>query len=362
MMEGLQGLAVRRATEPREVPADATANFGTVFTDHMFLMRYESGQGWHGPKIEPLHALGLVPGTSVLHYGQAVFDGLKGFRGKDGEIRLFRPEAHARRLRRSAERLAIPPLAEEWVVESFLRLVDIDRGWVPGERGTAIYLRPAIIASEPAIGLHPSHSYLYFLILSPVGAYYAEGAAPVSIVATEEFVRAAPGGLGEAKTPANYAASLLAAERAKEAGFTQVLWLDAVERRWIEEVGTMNIMVRLGEEVVTPPLSGTILPGVTRDSALALMRSWGLKVSERPLAIDALIAAAKDGALAEVWGTGTAAVVSPVGEIGWRGERVRVADGKAGALTRRLYDALTAIQYAEAPDPYGWTVPVPVFN
>jgi len=353
---------VRRTAAPRAVPPDATATFGTVFTEHMFQMRYDAGAGWHDPEIIPHTDLPLVPGTSVLHYGQAVFDGLKGFRGKDGEIRLFRPEAHAKRLRRSAERLAIPPLDEKWVVESFLRLVDIDRKWVPAERGTALYLRPTIIAADPAIGLHPSHSYLYFLILCPVGAYYAEGAAPVSIVATEEFVRAAPGGLGEAKTPANYAASLLASERAKEAGYTQVLWLDAVERRWIEEVGTMNIMLRIGEEVITPPLAGTILPGVTRDSALALMRSWGLEVSERPISIDSLVAAAKDGSLSEVWGTGTAAVVSAVGEIGWRGERVRVNDGKAGALTRRLYDAVTAIQYAEAADPFGWTVPVPAYN
>ncbi len=362
MKDGLEGLRVERTAAPREVPSDATANFGTVFTDHMFRMRYDTGHGWHDPEILPLAELPLAPGTSVLHYAQAVFDGLKGFRGRDGVVRLFRPEAHAQRLRRSAERLAIPPIAEEWVIESFLRLVDIDREWVPAERGTALYLRPTIIAADTAVGLHPSHSYLYFLILCPVGAYYAEGAAPVSIVATEEFVRTAPGGLGDAKTPANYAASLLAGERAKEAGYTQVLWLDAVERRWIEEVGTMNIMARIGEEVVTPPLAGTILAGVTRDSALRLMRSWGLKVSERPIAIDALVAAAKEGTLSEVWGTGTAAVVSAVGEIGWRGERVRVNDGKAGALTRRLYDALTAIQYAEAPDPFGWTVPVPAYN
>ncbi|HTU56314.1 MAG TPA: branched-chain amino acid aminotransferase [Acetobacteraceae bacterium] len=362
MKRSLEGLTVRRVHEGRRVPEDATARFGTTFSDHMFRMEYEAGRGWHDPRIAPMGELGLGPATSVLHYGQAVFDGLKGFRAADGEIRLFRPDAHARRLRRSAERLAIPPIPEEWVEESFLRLVDIDRRWVPGGPGTAIYIRPTIIASEPAIGLHTASSYLYFVILSPVGAYYAQGANPVSILATEEFVRAAPGGLGEAKTPANYAASLLAAERAEAAGFTQVLWLDAVEHRWVEEVGTMNLMVRIGEEVVTPPLGGTILPGVTRDSALRLMRSWGLEVSERPLAIEALVAAAKDGTLSEVWGTGTAAVVSPVGEIGWRGERISVADAKPGALTHRLYQALTGIQYGTAPDPFGWTVPVPVYN
>jgi branched-chain amino acid aminotransferase len=361
-MQSIEGLAIRRVEEVKPVPEDATARFGTTFSDHMFLMEYNAGEGWHDPQITPMGELVLNPATSVLHYGQAVFDGLKGFRAADGQIRLFRPDAHAARLRRSAERLAIPPIPDTWVVESFLRLVDIDRRWVPAGRGTAIYLRPTIIAAEPAIGLHTSSSYLYFLILSPVGAYYAEGSNPVSIIASEEFTRAAPGGLGEAKTPANYAASLLAAQRAEEHGFTQVLWLDALEHRWVAEVGTMNLMVRIGEEVITPPLDGTILPGVTRDSALALMRSWGLRVAERPLAIDALIAAAKDGTLAEVWGTGTAAVVSPVGEIGWRGERVRVGDAKAGAVTRRLYDALTAIQYGDAPDPFGWTVPVPAYN
>lgn len=362
MKNGLEGLRVQRTATPRAVPADATAHFGTVFSDHMFQMRYDADKGWHDPEILPLGELPMVPGTLVLHYGQAVFDGLKAFRSKDGTIRLFRPEAHAKRLSRSAERLAIPPIAKEWVVESFLRLVDIDRRWVPAERGTALYLRPTIIAVDPAIGLHPGHSYLYFLILCPVGAYYAESGAPVSIVATEEFVRAAPGGLGDAKTPANYAASLLAGERAKAAGYTQVLWLDAVERRWIEEVGTMNIMARIGEEVVTPPLDGTILAGVTRDSSLKLMRSWGLSVAERPIAIDQLLAAAKDGTLKEVWGTGTAAVVSAVGEIGWRGERVAVNGGKPGDLTRRLYDALTAIQYGEASDTFGWTVEVPAYN
>lgn len=361
MNESLSGLVVRRMREKRPVPSDATAHFGTTFSDHMFCMEYDAGRGWHDPRIEPYASLSLFPSTSMLHYGQAIFDGLKAFRGDDGMIRLFRPDAHAARLVRSAERLCIPPVPEELAKESFLRLVDIDRRWVPEGRGTALYIRPTIISSEAAIGLHPARSYLYFVILSPVGAYY-ESDQPVSIVATEEFVRAAPGGLGAAKTPANYAASLLAGERAKEAGFTQVLWLDAIERRWVEEVGTMNIMALIGEEVVTPPLGGTILAGVTRDSALTLLRSWGLRVAERPVAIEALLTAARDGSLAEVWGTGTAAVISPVGEIGWRGERVRVADGRPGRLTRRLYEALTAIQYASAPDPFGWTVPVPAYN
>lgn len=361
MNDALSGLSVRRTATERPVPKDATAHFGTTFSDYMFRMDYDAGRGWHDPKIEPLSELGLLPQASMLHYGQAVFDGLKGFYGQDGVIRLFRPDQHAKRLARSAERLCIPPIPEAWARESFLRLVDIDRRWVPKERGTAIYIRPTIVASEPAIGLHPAKSFIYFVILSPVGAYY-DSEKPVSIMATDEFVRAAPGGLGAAKTPANYAASLLASERAQEKGFTQVLWLDAVERRFVEEVGTMNFMVRIGDEVVTAPLGGTILAGVTRDSSLALLRSWGVKVSERRLAIDALISAAKDGSLTEVWGTGTAAVISPVGEIGWHGERVQIADGKRGELTARLYDALTSIQYASAPDPFGWTAQVPVYN
>ena len=354
-------ISIQKTATPRPVPGEV-AGFGTSFTDHMFVMDYHEGQGWHDPRIVPYGGFDLAPATSMLHYGQAIFDGLKAFWGDDGRIRLFRPDAHAARVNRSAEALCIPKMDPEMIVQSFLRLVDVDRAWVPHARGTAIYLRPTIIASESFIGVRPAKSYLYFLILSPVGSLYAEGQAPVSLLATEEFTRAAPGGLGAAKTPANYAASLMAAEHAKKQGFTQVLWLDGVERRWLEEVGTMNLMVKIDGKIRTPPLGGTILPGVTRDSALALMRDWGLDVAEAPISIEELIAAVGDGTLEEMWGTGTAAVISPVGMFGYRGEKYQVSDGQPGALTRRLYAAITDIQYGAAPDPHGWTVPVPLMN
>ena len=356
-----QTISLQRTATPRPVPTDLPG-FGTSFSDHMFVMDYHEGQGWHDPRIVPYGSFDLSPATSMLHYAQAVFDGLKGFRGDDGQIRLFRPDAHAARLNRSAAQLCIPALDPEMVAQSFLRLVDVDRAWVPSARGTAIYVRPTVIATEAFISVRPAKSYRYFTILSPVGAYYAEGNEPVSLLATEEFTRAAPGGLGAAKTPANYAASLMAAEHANQAGFTQVLWLDGVERRWLEEVGTMNLMVKIGGQVRTPPLGGTILAGITRDSALTLMRDWGLDVAEAPISIEELVGAVRDGTLEEMWGTGTAAVVSPVGMFGYRGERFQVADGRAGKLTQRLYEAITAIQYGAAPDPHGWTVPVPLMN
>ena len=309
-MPDMHAINLQRAAEARPVP-DTVPQFGSSFTDHMFVMEYHEGQGWHDPRIVPYGSFDLSPATSMLHYGQAIFDGLKGFHGDDGQLRLFRPAAHAARMNRSAAQLCIPPLDPELVVQSFLRLVDVDRRWVPKARGTAIYLRPTVIASEAFISVRPAKSYLYYLILSPVGAYYAEGHDAVSLLATEEFTRAAPGGLGSAKTPANYAASLRAAEHAKQAGFTQVLWLDGVERRWLEEVGTMNLMVKIGGRIRTPPLGGTILAGITRDSVLTLLRDWGMEVAEAPISIEELVAGANDGTLEEVWGTGTAAVVSP---------------------------------------------------
>jgi len=348
-------IAVTRTTQPKPRPADDGLGFGKVFTDHMFVMEYHAGRGWHDPRIIPYQPFSLDPATCVLHYAQAVFDGLKAFRGGDGAVRLFRAPRHAERLNRSCERLCIPPLDAGLVEQSFATLVGVDEAWVPSRPGTALYLRPTVIASEPFLGVHPSSSYIYFLILCPVGAYYAEGMNPVKILVSDTHVRAVQGGLGDAKTAGNYAASLYAAEEAQRQGFTQVLWLDGVHRRYIDEVGTMNIMVKIGDEIVTPPLSGTILPGVTRDSALTLMRDWGLRVSERAIGIDEVIAASRAGTLGEIWGTGTAAVVSPVGELGYKGERIVINGGRIGALTQRLYDAIVGIQYGTAPDRYGWT-------
>jgi branched-chain amino acid aminotransferase len=349
---------VRRAAALKAKPRDSELRFGTVFTDHMATMTYDEGRGWSEARIEPYGPIALDPAAAVLHYAQAIFDGAKAFRGQDGVVRIFRPSKHVQRMQDSAARLCIPAFHAARVQQALTTLVELEREWVPSAPGTALYIRPVIIATEPFLGVRPAHSYLFYTILSPVGAYYAEGMNPLRILVSDRYVRAVEGGVGAAKTAGNYAASLLAAEEAHREGFAQVLWLDGVQRRYIDEVGTMNIMVRIGDEVITPPLSGTILPGVTRDSALTLLRDWGLPVSERPIGIDEVIEAAHSGRLSEVWGTGTAAVVSPVGELNYRGERIVVNGGRIGELTQRLYDAITAIQYARVPDPYGWMAQV----
>ncbi|HXH83805.1 MAG TPA: branched-chain amino acid aminotransferase [Candidatus Tectomicrobia bacterium] len=351
-------IRITRATQRKPRPKDHELGFGTVFTDHMFVMDFEDEKGWYDPRVEPYGPLSLDPATAFLHYGQGLFEGLKAFRGRDGTIRLFRPTKHVERLNRTAQRMCIPPIDPDLVLRSWTTLIDLDRDWVPSSVGTSLYVRPTIIASEPFLGVRPAKQYTYFVILSPVGAYYPEGINPVKIKVIDRYVRAVPGGLGEAKTAANYAASLYAAEEAKHEGFTQVLWLDGVQRTYIEEVGTMNIMLKIGDEVLTPPLAGTILAGVTRDSALALMREWGVRVSERPITIDEVIDAARAGTLQEVWGTGTAAVISPVGELAYRGERIVVNGGRIGPLTQKLYDTIVAIQYGAAPDTRGWTLTV----
>jgi branched-chain amino acid aminotransferase len=349
---------VTRTARPKPRPDEHALGFGLVFTDHMLRQAYRAEHGWGPARIEPYGPLALDPAAGALHYGQSVFDGLKAFRGADGGVRLFRPQAHFERLRRSAARLCMPAPDAEEALRSLRALVALDEAWVPRAPGTALYARPAIVATEGFLGVRPAREYLYFVILSPVGAYYPEGLAPVKILVEDAQVRAVPGGLGAAKTGANYAAGLEAGERARRAGFSQVLWLDGREHRYLEEVGAMNLMLRFGDEVVTPPLSGSILPGVTRDSVLTLLHAWGVPVAERPVAIDDVLDAARAGTLREVWGTGTAAVISPVGELAYREERVVVNGGHPGELTQRLYEGLTAIQYARVPDPYGWTVPV----
>ena len=349
---------IRRTTTPRPRPNESELGFGKYVTDHMVVMEYVAPQGWGEPKVVPYGPLSLDPATAVLHYAQAIFDGLKAFRGVDGKIRLFRPQKHVERMNSSARRLCIPPLDADMALSSIVRLVDIDRDWVPGTVGTSLYIRPTVIASEAFLGVRPAKSYIYFVILSPVGAYYPEGMAPVKILVVDKYVRAVDGGVGGAKTSGNYAASLFASDEAKHEGFTQVLWLDGVHRKYLDEVGTMNIMVKIGDEIITPPLTGTILPGVTRDSVLALLRKWGLNVSERQVSIDEVVEAHGRGKLDEVWGTGTAAVVSPVGELAYKGRKMVINGGKIGPLTQRLYDAIVAIQYGQAPDPDGWTLTI----
>jgi len=352
-------IRITRAAAKKARPKDKDLTFGTVFTDHMFVMDFQEEKGWYDPRIEPYGPLSLDPAAAVLHYAQAVFDGLKAFRGKDGTVRLFRPQKHIERMNNSAKRMCIPPLDPEMALKSLVALVGLEKEWVPSTVGTSLYVRPTIIAKEAFLGVRPAHSYIYYVILSPVGAYYPEGMNPVKILVVDKYVRAVEGGVGAAKTAGNYAASLYAAEEAKHAGFTQVLWLDGRERKYLDEVGTMNIMLKIGDEVITPPLtSGTILPGVTRDSALTLMREWGLRVAERQVSIDEVAQAAHRGTLKEVWGTGTAAVISPVGELAYKGERIVINQGRIGELTQKLYDAIVGIQYATAPDTHGWTVPV----
>ncbi len=353
-----EAIRIIRAATKKPKPKDSELGFGTVFTDHMFLAGFQEEKGWYDPRIEPYGPLTLDPATAVFHYAQAIFEGLKAFRGVDGRVRLFRPDKHVERLNNSAKRMCIPPLDPDWALRSLVDLVGLERDWVPASLGTSLYVRPTIIATEPFLGVRPARAYVYFVILSPVGAYYAEGMNPVKILVVDKYVRAVPGGVGAAKTGGNYAASLFASEEAHHAGFTQVLWLDGAERRYVEEVGTMNIMFRLGDQVVTPPLTGSILPGVTRDSALTLLREWGLSVCERQIDIHEVIAAARSGMLREAWGTGTAAVISPVGELSHRGERIAINAGRIGELTQHLYQAIVEIQYAKVPDTRGWTLEI----
>jgi branched-chain amino acid aminotransferase len=354
----LDPIRIAKATTLKQKPKDADLGFGQIFTDHMFLADFQEEKGWYDPRIEPYGPIPMDPAAAVLHYAQGVFDGLKAFRGVDGKIRLFRPDKHVERMNNSARRMCIPPLDPEMALESIVKLVAMERDWVPKTVGTSLYVRPTIVATEAFLGVRPARSYVYFVILSPVGAYYPEGMAPVKIRVEERYVRAVEGGLGEAKTGANYAASLMPGEEAKHEGYTQVLYLDGVHRRYLDEVGTMNLMVRIGDEVLTPPLAGTILPGVTRDSVLTLLKDWGIQATERAIGIDEVIAAHKAGTLKEVFGTGTAAVISPVGELAYRGEKMVIGGGQIGPLTQRLYDAIVGIQYGTAADPHHWTVEV----
>ncbi len=337
---------------------ESKLGFGQIFTDHMFKWDYREGQGWHDPRIVPYGPLNLDPAALVLHYGQEVFEGLKAYRREDGGLYMFRPRDNIRRLNRSCRRVCIPEVPEDEALEHLFELVRVEAEWVPRQQGTSLYVRPTVIATEACLGVKVSQEYLYYVIVGPVGAYYPEGFNPTKIYVEERYVRAVAGGLGEAKTSANYVASLLAAEEAHAKGFTQVLWLDACDKKTIEEVGTSNFFVVIGDEVITAPLGGSILPGITRDSVIQLCRDWGVKVSERRLTIDEVLAAQKDGRLKEAFATGTAAVVSPIGSLHYRGEDFNVADGNTGELSQRLYDELTGIQWGTRPDPHDWVVKV----
>jgi branched-chain amino acid aminotransferase len=339
----------------KERPKDESKlGFGDIYADHMLIIDYEKGKGWFNARIEPFGNLHINPAAMALHYGQLIFEGLKAYRGQDGSIYLFRARDNFARFNRSATRLVMPEVDMDLVMEGMKKLILLDKDWVPHSEGTSLYIRPTMLASEPHLGVRPATEYLFFIIIGPVGAYYPEGLNPVKIFVEDRYIRAAVGSTGEAKAAGNYAGSLLAAEEAKEKGFTQVLWLDANERKYVEEVGTMNMFFVIENEVITAPLTGSILPGVTRDSVIHMVKDWGMKVTERSLSIDEVIAAAKDGRLNEAFGTGTAAVISPVGQITYRGEDHVVAGGKMGGLSQKLYNEIVAIQYGEKEDPYGW--------
>jgi branched-chain amino acid aminotransferase len=344
---------------PKPEPDWQNLGFGRIMTDHMFIMDYTEGQGWHDARIVPYAPLTLDPAAIVLHYGAEVFEGMKAYYAGEDKILLFRPEANAGRINNSSKRLCIPELPVEYFLQAVKELVNADRHWVPKLPDTSLYIRPFIIATEPQLGVKRADTYQFIIILSSVGAYYAEGLNPVKIFVEDEYVRSVRGGTGFTKCGGNYAASLAAQYKAKELGYSQVLWLDGVERKYIDEVGAMNVMFKINGEVITPDLTtGTILPGITRDSVLKLLQSWGIPTSERRIALEELHAAAKDGTLEEAFGTGTAAVITPIGELNIRGEKVTVNNGQIGALTQKIYTALTNIQWGRAEDTFNWTMEI----
>ena len=348
-------IKITKTTTPKQKPADQSAlGFGKYYTDHMFIMNYDEGQGWHDARIVPYGPISLDPAAMCLHYGQEVFEGMKAYKTEDGGVQLFRPEKNMARLNVSNERLCIPLIDEAFCVEAIKKLVEVDQDWIPTEPGTSLYIRPFIFAIDPHVGVHPAKHLMFVVILSPVGAYYPEGLNPVNIYVEQKYVRAVKGGMGFTKTAGNYAASLKAHDEAEKIGYTQVLWLDGVERKYIEEVGTMNVFFIIGDEVITPELSGSILAGVTRMSVVELLKSKGYKVSERRISIDELYAAHDNGTLKEAFGTGTAAVISPIGTFEWNGKKITVGDGGIGETSQMLYDTITGIQCGKIKDEFNW--------
>lgn len=352
-------IRIEKTKTPKELPAqDNPLKFGTIFTDHMFIMNYETGKGWHDARIIPYQPLSLDPSAMVFHYGQEMFEGLKAYRTDDGKTLLFRPNKNAERTNRTNRRICIPEIDENDYIEAIKALVKVDEAWVPTKPGTSLYIRPFIIATDPYLGVRPSDTYMFMIILSPVGAYYPEGLNPVKIWIEDDYVRAVKGGIGEAKTGGNYVASLKSQVKAHDAGYSQVLWLDGVHRKYIEEVGAMNIFFKINGTVVTPMLNGSILPGVTRDSVIQLCKSWGIPVEEKRISIDEIYEAHQNGTLEEVFGTGTAAVISPVGELRWEEHIMPVQTGEIGELSQKLYDTITGIQLGKIEDVNSWTVEV----
>ena len=350
-------IKITRTTSPKAKP-EGPLGFGRIFTDHMFIMDYTKGKGWHDPRIVPYQDLVLSPAAMVFHYGQDMFEGLKAYKGDDGKSYLFRPDMNGKRTNATNKRLCIPELPVDDFVQAVKAVVKEDEDWIPTEPGTSLYVRPFIIATEPFLGVDVSETFMFIIILSPSGAYYEEGLAPVGIWIEDDYVRAVRGGMGFAKTGGNYAASLAAQVKAHDDGYSQVLWLDGVERKYIEEVGAMNIFFKIDGTVVTPMLSGSILPGITRDSVLTLCREWGIPTEERKISVEELLEAQKNGKLEEVFGTGTAAVISPVGKLRYKDEVMTISGGEIGPLSQKIYDTVTGIQLGKIEDKHGWRVEV----
>jgi len=352
-------IKIEKTTTPKEKPAKGTKlGFGKIFTDHMFVMDYTEGKGWHDARIVPFQNLVMSPAAMVFHYGQEMFEGLKAYKGVDGKVRLFRPDMNAKRTNDTNDRLCIPQLPVEDFVQAVKAVVKVDEDWIPTEDGTSLYIRPFIIATDEFLGVAPSKTYKFIIILAPSGAYYESGLAPVGIWIEDEYVRAVKGGMGFAKTGGNYAASLIAQVKAHDDGYSQVLWLDGVERKYIEEVGAMNIFFKIDGKIVTPMLNGSILPGVTRNSVIQLCKKMGYEVEERRISAEELIIAQKEGKLEECFGTGTAAVISPVGKLRYVDDVMIINNNEIGEVSQKLYDTLTGIQWGKREDDMGWTVEV----
>ncbi len=344
---------------PKAKPTDSSAlGFGKIFTDHMFCWSWNSEKGWHNPRIVPFENLSIHPASTVLHYGSEIFEGLKAYRRADGKVQLFRPIENIRRMNNSAERLCLPQMPEEDFMQALVEFVRLEQDWTPSDKGTSLYLRPFMFGNDESLGVHAVHNAEFIIIASPVGSYYKEGLNPVKIMIEDKDVRAVRGGTGYAKCGGNYAASNRAGERAEQQGYSQVLWLDGVERKYIEEVGAMNVMFKINGEIVTPKLTGSILPGITRKSCIEFLKSEGLEVSERLLSVEELAQAMTDGTLEEAWGCGTAAVISPIGELCYKNHKYIINNNEIGKLSQHLYDSITGIQWGEVEDKFGWTVEI----
>ncbi len=352
-------IKIEKAKTLKEKPDFSNLGFGKYFTDHMFVMQYSDEIGWHDAKIVPFDYIPIHPASTVLHYGAEIFEGMKAYRVADG-YQLFRPIENIRRMNDSAERLCLPVLDEEFTLKALTELITLEYDWIPDQPGTSLYIRPFMFGNDESLGVHAVHNATFVIILSPVGSYYKEGLNPVKISIESQDVRAVRGGTGYAKCGGNYAASLRAGKRAAEKGFSQVLWLDGVERKYIEEVGAMNVMFKINGEIATPALTGSVLPGITRKSSIEILKEWGYNVSERLVSVDELMSAAENGSLEEAWGTGTAAVISPIGHLFYNEKDYTVSDNKIGSLTQKLYDELTGIQWGKKPDTRGWCYKVKV--